>query len=582
VPPRNITEITNPGRTEIIPVSDASSRQARVGSRLAVLFGRNTEMIVPDSVNDIDMNVAETYGIDWDSEKCGRDAFQNFFDANGGTLDGVRSYTEQLAPSPEDGRPLYAVSIEGDSDYDYRELTVIGATSKQTGETTAGGFGEGAKFLALSLLRDHEVDAVVYRSRDWQLEFYVDELPEDKVVRPTRGLYARVVSGLEYTNGSSMVITSKNKDTVEAIAGGRQLFRSSENPDFQDNTLVKTLPDGTQIGVKFTGIDNRNEYVDRTNKGRLYIAGQRRHYAAYGEKKDTWDTLDGISVWTNKDIAPGDRDRGALSKATLTNEIFTPLAQSLDENEVRAFFRDIEPAYGESKSAALITEIGILGDLIATRGKELGVKMDFDPKYVAVTAFLDMNLSKAIKDAGYTTCPGYYAKVGMKSHSEVLKSLHEHQRVEPSAEQQARIDLLQEGLAVMTSAQALKKEIKPKEIWLYSKQLEKNPFDGTASDEWVWISEEHLEKEFAAVFATYLHELDHEAGTDQSADFSYALTDTLAEVIHIFSSNPQVMQAFQHLTHRWQTLQTLKKYSGQPDEPIWPTSSGDILQQPTS
>jgi len=52
----------------------------------------------PSSADDLDMNVAESYGIRWDAEKCGRDAFQNFFDANGGTLDGVTVSTEVEDP----------------------------------------------------------------------------------------------------------------------------------------------------------------------------------------------------------------------------------------------------------------------------------------------------------------------------------------------------------------------------------------------------------------------------------------------------------------------------------------------------
>ena len=51
--------------------------------------------------------------------------------------------------------------------------------------------------------------------------------------------------------------------------------------------------------------------------------------------------------------------------------------------------------------------------------------------------------------------------------------------------------------------------------------------------------------------ATYLHELDHKYGSDQSAKFSYALTDTLAELIGAMADNPQLAQKFKELSERW-------------------------------
>jgi len=551
MPPRRITEATNPNlpTVEALP---SDSRRGLLGGRLGAMAARfGGGEGAPSSADDLDMNVAESYGIRWDAEKCGRDAFQNFFDANGGTLDGVTVSTEVEDPKRGEGKPTYTLSISGDTGYDYRDLTVIGATTKKTGEHTAGGFGEGAKFLALSLLRDHDTERVIYRSRDWQLEFFIGDLPAERVARPTRGLFARVATGLKPIGGSTMVVTSQNEATVQSLYGAREFFRSSENPDFAGNMLEKTLPDGTQTGVKYIGVDTSG-YSDRLHNGHLYVAGQRRHYSPYGRDAESWDAVRGLSVWTTKDIAPGDRDRGQISSSTLKDEIFKPLVQALSDSEVRTFFEAIESAYDGGVSG--VSELADLAHMVAGKGEELGVSITFDPKYVACSPFQKPLIRDTMKKAGYTLCPDYYKRVGMKTDAEVLRVLHEHQRVEPSPEQQTRLDLLQKGMLVLTNGDGLKKEILPKDIWLYSKALEKNPFEATYNEEFVWMSEEHLTGEFATALATYLHELDHEHGDDSSAEFSYALTDTLAEVLHTIMTKPTLYSSFQRFAAQWQEV----------------------------
>ena len=501
---------------------------------------------LPAGPQELDMNVADSYGIDWDIEKCGRDVWQNFFDANGGTIDGIQADVKPVADESGD----YELNIEGGQAFDYRLLTIIGATTKATGEQTAGGFGEGAKFLALSLLRDHGAKEVVYRSQDWQLEFYIDDMAEERVAHPTRGLFARVTKGLDEVEGSHITIKA-DKETVNTLAEARSFFRSAENPDFQDNLLQKTLPDGTETGIKFLGVaEAKPYYPSELNTGHLYVAGQRRHYSSSGDKPKEWATVKGISVWTTKDVAPGDRDRGALSSQTLRKQILMPLVAELTADDVTKFFVGIEPAY-ERKHSGGRTDLGVLGELIATKGAELDVKIEFDSKYVAVSPFTPYSIIESIEKAGYISCPDYFERVGMRSGREVLKSLHKHQRIEASPEQATRVELLQEALATLVESSSEHEELVAKPIWLYSKEQESNPFEGTYDEEFVWLSEEHLEKPFSIVMATYLHEIAHKFGTDQSAEFSYALTNTLAALIEAFAKNPKLAEQFLDFSKRW-------------------------------
>src|SRR3989344_219762 len=113
------------------------------------------------------LGILESYAVSWDMEKAGRDVWQNFFDAAGGTVDGVRY---QVAEEGEDENKRYVVTVEGDAEYDYRKLLHIGGTSKED-NSTAGGFGEGSKILSLVLLRDQGFTDVKFGSSDWQGDF---------------------------------------------------------------------------------------------------------------------------------------------------------------------------------------------------------------------------------------------------------------------------------------------------------------------------------------------------------------------------------------------------------------------------
>lgn len=498
-----------------------------------------------ESIDGYDMNVALSYGINWSLDKCGRDAFQNFFDANGGTLDGVRVSINSTKESSSD--PIHRLTISGNEEYDYKKLLVIGATSKRTGEHTAGGFGEGAKFLALSLLRDHGVNRIIYRSQDWQLEYFIGDLPSHKVTEPTKGLFARVTTGHKQMHGSTMQIFSTERKTIERLEQSKQLFRSSENPDFQHNSLEVRLPGGTEMGIKFLGFDDQGS---RLEKGHLYVAGQRRHFSQSWGKTTEWNTVRGITVWTTKDTAPGDRDRGEISSYTLQEEIFKPFAERCCPDQIARFVREIEPVY-----AALNKQYSELNDftkILAQRAEQLDVKVSFDQKYIAAKPLMPDSQKNLLINAGYVLCPYYFTSFGMKSSNEAMASLHNHLEVTPSQEQAARLGIAEEAVDLFICSSNIK-EFHKKPIKLYSREAEHNPTHGTAGTENIWVAVEHLSDPLTKVIATILHEMDHEYGGDSSAEFSYALTDTLEEVINAIVNNPSLSSKLTEFATQWKS-----------------------------
>lgn len=544
MPPRHINpSITRPDRAlDKAPTMEKPRGVSRLLGSLGFNSVRTTDIPPTVEYRDLHMNIAETYGVAWDVEKCARDALQNFFDANGGTLDGVEVELDDRA----EGRGYWHdVTLRGRGSYDYRDLALLGATTKKTGEQTAGGFGEGAKILSLALLRDHSVERVVYRSADWQLEFYLAELPDDKAARPTRGLMARVATGLDTVQGSEMMIACRTINTAEAIVKAKELFRSSENPDFQDMTIEKTLEDGSQVGVKFLGTQQtwREELVG----GNLYVAGQRREFSQTGDPHG-WGTVRGLSVYTTKDIASGDRDRGAITHMALEYELFKPMAAEMTASEVEGFLKAIEPAYASSLLGS--TELDDLAHYVADRGEKLDVRMEFPEKYIACRPLLDYTIQRMLTQQGFALCPDYFRLVGMRTSDEVIKRLHDHQRIEPTPEHEKKIAILAEALDILKDS-FTKKEFIPKEVALYSRADENSPAHGSHSEAYVWLAVEHMTDDFARVFATYLHELDHTHGTDQSASFSYALTDTLAAVLAAVSGDANVASRWQALAQQW-------------------------------
>lgn len=103
------------------------------------------------------LNLLETYGVSWNLEKVSRDSVQNFFDANGQTLNGVdikTSVEEKMDVASNVKTKTGRVLIQAPQDYDWRELIHFGGTTKQDSETTVGGFGEGLKVAAFVLLKE--------------------------------------------------------------------------------------------------------------------------------------------------------------------------------------------------------------------------------------------------------------------------------------------------------------------------------------------------------------------------------------------------------------------------------------------
>ena len=70
-----------------------------------------------------------------------------------------------------------------------------------------------------------------------------------------------------------------------------------------------------------------------------------------------------------------------------------------------------------------------------------------------------------------------------------------------------------------------------------------------------WIDKSYLDKSsFSEVLETALHELSHKAGGDESAEFSYKLTNVNKDAIGQLISDVNVRNEFQALNNLWDSL----------------------------
>src|SRR3989344_4676761 len=250
------------------------------------------------------MNIKESYAVEWSLEKAARDILQNFFDGNNQTLDGVEI---SVVKGGDPAKPKASIRLVGKQSYDWRELVHLGGSTKTESEVTAGGFGEGAKILSLILLRDYGAKLVRFSSEDWEVDFYLEQVPQGSYrKKEDRGLFVRKRKK-KSEKGNSLQLGFEDQDAIKkvrAIENSQELFYSRQNPDFRSPSFEDKGTGGFQILPRVEGVRSWDK-----PKGNLYVAGQRIHY----DSRDKWNNIDLINIWTWKKIAIKDRDRGMIT-----------------------------------------------------------------------------------------------------------------------------------------------------------------------------------------------------------------------------------------------------------------------------
>lgn len=465
------------------------------------------------------LRTLETYDLSWSLEKCARDTLQNFFDSNSHTLDGIEVQIKKIGNN-------YTVKIESKATYDYQRLLHYGGGTKSNDIYSTGGRGEGTKVLALSLLRDYAFSQVRYSSNDWQLDFTLENVEEYN--ESVRGLFANVKE-IEPINGNYIEFITSSKENAEEFQKAINLFYHSNNPDFLDATLDIPKVGGFKILI--------GKKPQNIPQGNLYHIGERRHF-----EREKWQTVERLNIWTYKEmLTRKDRDRGIITRAEVQNQIIPGIIQGISTQNLEETLLKLKPLWTTGNKFEISYQL--LTKLIE-RISEEQIQIKFSNIHIADDKTKNNVLRDVLKDNGYTICLPIFSQLNMPTITEIYQEMVKHIKVEPSKKEKERMDIL-----YYSATHVLKQ---PKEIWLYDSKEEKNIIKGGQyAGNFVWLSKYTINSSYNRALSLYIHELDHKHGTDDSAEFSYALTDSLDLIIKQLLKKPKI---FNLLKDEWDSI----------------------------
>lgn len=530
-----IPEITSDGRfTYEIPMSD----EVKITHMQSVDF---------KPVKSQPTNISESYAdsVKWDNDKIARDVLQNFYDGHGQTLDGVKLHFEPT------GTGKYKVRIEGKSTYTPDKAVYIGESTKRNDAKAAGNYGEGLKMATLKLLKDCGAQDVKIASDNWKVAYSLDKgnLSDKRVLSYS-------LDKTDKYNGNYIEFETSDKELLTSLRNSLNRFYSSGNthfkcPDFENEIIgIKNLPKG--------------------EKGGIYIAGQRFEFDG------KYDGLDDIVIFLKEKppvkILDPSRDRTSLNTANI-QEIAKWLAEDerMSNDDKVKLLKSLEGYWDiknilENKHPMYNFVEGFLSWTNWNSGKaKLHIK--FPEKYVAysyaspdVIADLTMN--------GYKVCQSGFSKLGMPTIRDILGDARAHDVVIPNDNQKKKILILKEALNKLSpslkdkhfTADELDTHIymfdrtSAKDSKMYSDCNAEAIIDKGVSKGF-WIDKSYLDRSsFSDVLETALHELSHKAGGDESAEFSYKLTNVNKDAIGQLINDIQARHEMQALNNLWNSL----------------------------
>ena len=470
------------------------------------------------------LGLLTTYKVPWDEEKTARDVWQNFFDGNNYTLDGVNS---SIHPAAEGA----VFSIQGASEYDYRHLLHLGGSTKTENTLAAGGFGEGSAIAALVMLRDMGAKEIVHESGDWRLTFYLDEIPDYKAGEAqAKGLFAKVEK-VPYQKGSRFRVEFPNPETAKLFAESRDLFYHSENSDFQNPTYVNPAFGGVKLHVG--------------EKGNVYEAGQRRQFKEYGEEKGKSYNVADVTLWTREKVFDPDRDRSGVDQTQVTNKVIRELVATMGTEDIKRTITEHPELWYKTES--LRSGNRLLQEMCSVyKYQKQGEPITFPSNYIAFDLGI-MNFRAELEAAGYIICDTSLANVGMITGSERYLQMQEHKRLEPTEKEQQRIEVLQEFTQDVLS-------LDTPQIWMFSKKDEQSIVHGQHTRDFLWMSQEAIRGEFTDALETYLHEISHGSGRGHDTQFAYTLDTNIKKALSVMTrilKDKQLRQKVEGYVDRW-------------------------------
>lgn len=491
-------------------------------------------------------NISESYAdsVKWDNDKIARDVLQNFYDGHGQTLDGVRLHFEPTRTGK------YKVRIEGKSTYTPDKAVYIGESTKRNDAKAAGNYGEGLKMATLKLLKDGGAQDVKIASDNWKVTYSLDKgnLSDKRVLSYS-------LDKTDKYNGNYIEFETSDKELLTSLRSSLNRFYSSGNthfkcPDFENEIIgIKNLPKG--------------------EKGGIYIAGQRFEFDG------KYDGLDDIAIFIKEkppvDVLDPSRDRTSLNTSNL-EEIAKWLARSqrMSNDDKVKLLKSLEGYWDEkgwNNKHPMDKFIERFLSWTNWDSSKSQLHIKFPEKYVAYSNASPDIVNDLIMN-GYKVCKEDFSKLGMPTIRDLLGDARAHDVVIPNDNQKKKILILKEALNKLSpslkdkhfTADELDTKIymfdrtSAKDRKMYSDCNAEAIIDYGVSKGF-WIDKSYLDKSsFSEVLETALHELSHKAGGDESAEFSYKLTNVNKDAIGQLISDVNVRNEFQALNNLWDSL----------------------------
>lgn len=493
--------------------------------------------------DDYRLNVTQDAGIkirygtklQWSNFKIARDLLQNYYDGHGHTLEGVNIEVNKTA----DGK--YKIKISGESSWDYSHLDQMGSSTKHD-PLDAGGYGEGTRAVAVSLLSKADITNVKYASGDWAMT-YGRSSDDLKSAYMTQTLS----KNSEKVKGSTVEFETENADIAHKLLEAKDYFNHPHNPDFKN-------------------LDFENEFFgfklkDDGAKGNIYLI---QRYETDGESNNglrgativfktqpNHPTLVEKSGGEQFELGTG-VDRAQIPSYDV-NRIISRYVKTMTDEELTQTISSMEKFWGESG-----TEKDRLNDMYVPFVREAhrrGLGIDFkDAHYVYLdkpsTSSYDM-----AKNLGYKIANKSMKDVGMQSFYAKDASKLPHQ---PTEEQSKEIRLLEEGVRILQECT----DLSTKDL-LNSDEVNKPTYmfsegdHGTGAEAIIeggeyqghWMRDSHLLlQNYVGNLATFLHEISHKSGGDETKVFSRQLTKLQSHITNAIMHNPNAFKKLQTLS----------------------------------
>ncbi len=493
--------------------------------------------------DDYRLNVTQDAGIkirygtklQWSNFKIARDLLQNYYDGHGHTLEGVNIEVNKTA----DGK--YKIKISGESSWDYSHLDQMGSSTKHD-PLDAGGYGEGTRAVAVSLLSKADITNVKYASGDWAMTY---ERSSDDL--KSAYMTQTLSKNSEKVKGSTVEFETENADIAHKLLEAKDYFNHPHNPDFKN-------------------LDFENEFFgfklkDDGAKGNIYLI---QRYETDGESNNglrgativfktqpNHPTLVEKSGGEQFELGTG-VDRAQIPSYDV-NRILSRYVKTMTDEELTQTISSMEKFWGESG-----TEKDRLNDMYVPFVREAhrrGLGIEFkDAHYVYLdkpsTSSYDM-----AKNLGYKIANKSMKDVGMQSFYAKDASKLPHQ---PTEEQSKEIRLLEEGVRILQECT----DLSTKDL-LDSDEVNKPTYmfsegdHGTGAEAIIeggeyqghWMRDSHLLlQNYVGNLATFLHEISHKSGGDESKVFSRQLTKLQSHITNAIMHNPNAFKKIQTLS----------------------------------